>query len=111
LPGSFQLRYHGSRMKTYLVTILVSVCSIALTYAGTFSESSGAADWRAASFEYRTSFCQIVAEKAQSKKPGITGRVIFDSIQEFYNTTDPQLLKTSIYDVVAGTIALYGAEN
>jgi hypothetical protein len=111
LREKFLIRYYSSRMKIYLVTILITVCSLAVTYAGNFSQSSGVAEWKAASSEYRMTFCEIVAEKSQSKNPGITGKVIFDSVQEYYNTTDPQLLKTSIYDVVLSTIAMYGAGN
>jgi len=74
-------------------------------------QSSGSAmngyTWRGLSYEARMIFCNTCAARVQSRKPGITGQLIFDSLQEFYTTTDPKLLSQPATDIAALTIAAF----
>ena len=63
--------------------------------------------WRTASLETRMRFCNACAARVQSRKPGITGNFIFDSLQEFYNSDDPKILRQPATDIAALTIAAY----
>ena len=63
--------------------------------------------WRTASLETRMRFCNACAARVQSRKPGITGNFIFDSLQEFYNSNDPKILSQPATDIAALTIAAY----
>ena len=63
--------------------------------------------WRGFSYEARMIFCNTCAARVQSRKPGITGQLIFDSLQEFYTTTDPKLLSQPATDIAALTIAAF----
>ena len=63
--------------------------------------------WRSASMATRMAFCHACAARVQSRKPSITGGFIFDSLQEFYTSTDQKILGTSAADIAALTIAAY----
>lgn len=70
-----------------------------------FTSSSTGADWRTASLEYRKQYCERMATAQQKIKPGITGQFLFDSLQEFYTTTEKGVLNTKIVEIIALTVA------
>lgn len=72
-----------------------------------FDEASDGYTWRSASLEFRKSFCDQAATKAQKIKPGIKGQFIFDAMQEFYTTEDTKLLKKKLFDIMALSMSAY----
>lgn len=74
---------------------------------GSFDKYSDGYSWRAASLEYRRSFCVAAAAKSQGIKPGITGTFIFDAAQEFYTTEDRYLLRQPLFDIIAILMSAY----
>lgn len=67
----------------------------------TLMGSSDATDWRNASGTERTSYCERAAAVLQNDKPGITGQIIVDGVQEYYNTNDEHSLHTKLSLVIA----------
>lgn len=95
--------------RTFLTSCALSLVLTAQVIAGEpFTTSSTGSDWRTASLEYRKKYCELMATANQRSKPGITGQVIFDSLQEFYTTDDKNLMKTKIVEIVALTVTVYG---
>lgn len=81
--------------------------SRSISTQGSFDENSDGYSWRAASFEYRRSFCAAAAAKAQNIKPGVTGTFIFEAVQEFYTTEDRSLLRKPLFDIMAISMWAY----
>jgi len=92
----------------YLYSAIAATVLVSTAYAkDAFDQSSDGYTWRSASLEFRKSFCDAAAARSQSIKPGITGQFIFDAVQEFYTTDDPNLLKKKLFDIMALAMSAY----
>lgn len=88
-----------------LITLLFSLT--ALAQETKFSSTSDGYDWNKASITYRLQYSELMANANKSFAPSITAKVIYDSLQAFYDTNDPELLAQPIVQTVALTVAAY----
>jgi hypothetical protein len=93
---------------------LLTSCLVAIVFTANalggepFTSSSTGADWRSASLEYRTKYCERMAASMQKVKPGVTSTYIFDALQEFYTSDDANITGQKITEIVALSVAMYG---
>lgn len=62
--------------------------------------------WRAMSTKQRISLCNIYAAQFRSRKPGVTGQLLFDSLEAFYSGSNPDILRQPVKDIAAATAIL-----
>ncbi len=79
----------------------------ARTREAMFTSSSNGYDWNAASSSYKRQFTDMIASKLQSHSPGITGQVLYDSLNEFYRTSDANLLRENIHNIIGLTTSVH----
>ena len=70
-----------------------------------FTSSSTGTDWKQASDSYKHKYCKMISEKLQSEKPGITETFLYDSLTNFYDTTDSNVVKQKVTEVIALSVA------
>lgn len=76
--------------------------------AGRFDDKSTGYDWQSASDSYKFEYCNLMARANRELAPGITGQDIYDSLSEFYDSGDDDILRQNIIQMVALTVTVYG---
>jgi hypothetical protein len=91
-------------MKSTLCLILYLTITIHC-FSSPFTPDSTGRDWNAASESYKREYCNMLAAKLQSVSPGITGNSLYINLNEFYDSTDPQILNCQIVKMIGLTTA------
>ena len=92
-----------------LLSLLSLLFSISLAIAGDtkFTSESTGYDWNRATTEYKQEYAKLMAGREKELAPGITGTVIYDSLNTFYTSSDPNILSQPIVQMVALTVAAF----
>jgi hypothetical protein len=96
-------------MKSILYASVAIVCISPALAGDSFDSSSDGYSWRSASIGYRRAYCNVAATNVQHLRPGITGKFLFDALQEFYTTDNPKLLRQKINEIIALSVTAYGS--
>lgn len=95
-------------MKTLKYFFAASVLVASAWAKEAFDAESDGTTWREATVEVRRAYCDQAAEKAQATKPGVTGKFIFDLLEQFYSKDISEVRKKKLFEMTAMTIAAYG---
>lgn len=83
-------------MKTLKLLVLALLSSAALSATTYFYSNSTGYDWKSASPVDKLKYCEHVARGSRAQ--AITAKVLCDSLDEFYATTDDTRLRQSLND-------------
>lgn len=64
-----------------------------------FSSGSTGYDWKRASTSYKIEYCSLLATTLQSRTPKATGQYLYEALDSFYASEDPNILKQKIVEI------------